>query len=92
MFYVHPWELDPGHPRVKVRPFLRFRHYLRLGKTEAVVERVLASGQWVGVREAMEAADPPVRPVQARASMTTLHAGRARGVARARRSMEANDR
>lgn len=33
-FYMHPWELDPGQPRVKVPWFYGFRHYVNLDKTE----------------------------------------------------------
>jgi len=35
VFYMHPWELDPGQPRVKEasRQF-KFRHYLNLNKAE----------------------------------------------------------
>lgn len=34
VFYLHPWELDSGQPRVTDLPLLsRFRHYLNLDKT-----------------------------------------------------------
>ncbi len=34
LFYLHPWEVDPGQPRVKGVPaFLRFRHYMNLART-----------------------------------------------------------
>jgi hypothetical protein len=34
LFYVHPWEADPGQPKVKGVPgFLRFRHYTNLAGT-----------------------------------------------------------
>ncbi len=31
--YVHPWELDPGQPRLRASARSRLRHYLNLGKT-----------------------------------------------------------
>ena len=35
VFYIHPWELDPGQPRLRAGSQLgRFRHYLGLSKTE----------------------------------------------------------
>jgi len=35
VFYMHPWEIDPHQPRVKeAKPFLRFRHYVNLNRTE----------------------------------------------------------
>jgi polysaccharide deacetylase family protein (PEP-CTERM system associated) len=34
MFYMHPWEIDPGQPRVSEGSSLsRFRHYVNLGRT-----------------------------------------------------------
>ena len=34
LFYLHPWEVDPGQPRVEQAPwFFKFRHYVNLGKT-----------------------------------------------------------
>lgn len=32
--YFHPWEIDPGQPRIKAGWKSRFRHYLNLDKTE----------------------------------------------------------
>jgi polysaccharide deacetylase family protein (PEP-CTERM system associated) len=34
MFYVHPWEIDPGQPRVRVGALSRFRHYTNLARCE----------------------------------------------------------
>ncbi|GHV55998.1 polysaccharide deacetylase [Synergistales bacterium] len=33
VFYVHPWEVDPGQPRIKLPLTKRFRHYVNLDKT-----------------------------------------------------------
>lgn len=41
-FYLHPWELDPGQPRVSVPPLFRFRHYVNLHRTEKDLSRLLA--------------------------------------------------
>ena len=47
MFYVHPWELDPGQPRVNgVNLKTGFRHYLNLHKTEARLSRLLRDFRW----------------------------------------------
>jgi len=41
--YLHPWELDPGQPRVPAPALKRWRHYLHLDRTlprlEALLER-----------------------------------------------------
>ena len=43
VFYLHPWELDPGQPRMKdARPVSRFRHYNNLDKTMGRFERLLS--------------------------------------------------
>lgn len=34
IFYLHPWEIDPGQPRLQAPALGRFRHYFNLGKTE----------------------------------------------------------
>lgn len=34
VLYFHPWEIDPGQPRIKAGLKSSFRHYLNLDKTE----------------------------------------------------------
>lgn len=41
VFYLHPWEVDPGQPRVKVSWFSKFRHYNNLDKCEARLSTLL---------------------------------------------------
>jgi polysaccharide deacetylase family protein (PEP-CTERM system associated) len=41
-FYIHPWEIDPGQPRLPVSFLTRVRHYTGLARTEARLERLLA--------------------------------------------------
>jgi polysaccharide deacetylase family protein (PEP-CTERM system associated) len=40
-FYLHPWEIDPGQPRVKVGAVSRFRHYTHLDRCESRLRRLL---------------------------------------------------
>ena len=47
IFYFHPWEIDPGQPRVPgLRPAARFRHTVNLGRMEARVARLLRDFAW----------------------------------------------
>ena len=39
-FYVHPWELDPAQPRVRVGTLSRWRHYTNLHRVEARLQRL----------------------------------------------------
>jgi polysaccharide deacetylase family protein (PEP-CTERM system associated) len=41
VFYLHPWEVDPGQPRVKAPALSRFRHYNNLGRCADRLERLL---------------------------------------------------
>lgn len=43
LFYFHPWEIDPGQPRVKNAPLsFRFRHYCNLNKTLGRLTNLIA--------------------------------------------------
>ena len=47
LFYFHPWEVDPGQPRVQDAPLRsRFRHYLNLDSMHSRLERLLADFEW----------------------------------------------
>ncbi len=62
IFYFHPWEIDPGQPRVTRAPLKsRLRHYARLGAMEAKLERVIREFRWgrVDAVAASEAARAP---------------------------------
>jgi len=51
-FYMHPWELDPGQPRVRVPWFYRFRHYVNLSAAEARLRRLLRDFRFTTLSEA----------------------------------------
>ncbi|MGQ0645182.1 MAG: XrtA system polysaccharide deacetylase [Elusimicrobiota bacterium] len=42
ILYLHPWELDPGQPRLPAGRLDRFKHYLNLSGTEGKLRRALA--------------------------------------------------
>lgn len=48
--YLHPWEIDPGQPRVNGSRFSRFRHYVNLDKTEARLRRLLQDFRFAPLR------------------------------------------
>ncbi len=58
-FYFHPWEIDPGQPRVAGAPLRsRLRHYSRLGAMRGKLARLLARHHW-GRMDAVVAARHP---------------------------------
>ncbi|MDR3369907.1 XrtA system polysaccharide deacetylase [Rhodoferax sp.] len=47
IFYFHPWEIDPGQPRITgINSKTRFRHYVNIGQTQARLNRLLADFKW----------------------------------------------
>ena len=47
IFYFHPWELDPGQPRIRdIGLKTRFRHYLNLHKMETRLHRLTRDFRW----------------------------------------------
>jgi polysaccharide deacetylase family protein (PEP-CTERM system associated) len=47
VFYFHPWELDPGQPRVAAANLKsRMRHYLNLDRMESRLRRLLRDFTW----------------------------------------------
>jgi polysaccharide deacetylase family protein (PEP-CTERM system associated) len=40
-FYIHPWEIDPGQPRLPVSALNRIRHYRGLGGAAARIDLIL---------------------------------------------------
>lgn len=47
IFYFHPWEVDPGQPRVADAPLRsRLRHYTGLGRMAAKLARLLGDFRW----------------------------------------------
>ncbi len=59
VFYLHPWEIDPGQPRIAGLGLKsRIRHYLNLGLMEGRLERLLRDFAWGRVDEIFLPGDP----------------------------------
>ena len=47
VFYFHPWEMDPGQPRINgISAKTKFRHYLNLEKFDARLSALLGRYRW----------------------------------------------
>ena len=49
MFYLHPWDLDTGQPRLALQGLQRVRHYRGLDRAEHRVRRLLGEFRWTSV-------------------------------------------
>ena len=60
IFYLHPWEIDTGQPRLKVKAFSKFRHYNNLDKCMGRLERLLGDFRFGSVSDVL--ADTAISP------------------------------
>lgn len=54
IFYLHPWEIDPGQPRFNASWLSRFRHYTNLDICENRLTRLLDDFRFSRVRDVLE--------------------------------------
>ena len=53
VFYLHPWEMDPGQPKMQLPVGLRLRHYWSLSQTASKLRSLLGTFQFTSARKAM---------------------------------------
>jgi polysaccharide deacetylase family protein (PEP-CTERM system associated) len=51
IFYVHPWEIDPGQPRLPAPRLGRIRHYRNLDRTEERLRQLLTDFRFDAVEK-----------------------------------------
>ena len=62
IFYFHPWEIDPGQPRVANAPAKsKLRHYSRLGAMAGKLRGLIGRHDWGRMDAVVAALDPPAR-------------------------------
>lgn len=54
VFYLHPWELDPGHPRIPLPRRIAATHYANLGATVGRLERLLQDFPFAPMNEVLK--------------------------------------
>lgn len=52
-FYLHPWELDPDHPRIDVPRRIALTHYFNLGATERRLRKLLRDFNFAPMKEVL---------------------------------------
>lgn len=51
VFYIHPREIDPSHPRIKMNFFRHFKSYVNLQSTEGKLRNILSNNQFETMRD-----------------------------------------
>jgi len=55
LFYLHPWEIDPGQPRIKgVKLNYKIRHYTGQKKTEYKLNRIMEDFEFTTIKDGLE--------------------------------------
>lgn len=55
IFYLHPWEIDPGQPRVRANWKSMLRHYTNLDQAEQRLRTLISEFRFAPVREVLGA-------------------------------------
>jgi hypothetical protein len=53
VFYLHPWEIDAGQPRIKAGWKSRLRHYTNLSRCEQRLLRLLSEFPFAPMRDVL---------------------------------------
>lgn len=53
VFYLHPWELDPDHPRIRLPRRISLTHYFNLHKTQNRLRRLLRDFGFAPMKEVL---------------------------------------
>lgn len=61
MFYVHPWEIDAGQPKIQSGRLSKFRHYNNLERCEGRLRLLLQDFAFTTVQEVLAGEGRPVR-------------------------------
>ena len=54
VLYFHPWEIDPGQPRIKAGARSTFRHYQNLARTEGKLKVLLQDFNFCPMKECLD--------------------------------------
>lgn len=58
LFYIHPWEFDPGQPRIKnIKLNYKLRHYTNLDKTENKFRQLISDFNFYPIRNIIPSLD-----------------------------------
>lgn len=52
-FYLHPWEIDPDHPRIPLPRRIALTHYFNLGATERRLRRLVRDFKFAPMKEVL---------------------------------------
>lgn len=54
VMYFHPWEFDPGQPRIALNTFKKFRHYVGLESNREKFRKLLNDFNFCAIENLIE--------------------------------------
>lgn len=60
VFYLHPREIDPDHPRLKISRWRSFKSYVNISRTESKLRRLLSEFEFVSMEQYIRESRPTV--------------------------------
>jgi polysaccharide deacetylase family protein (PEP-CTERM system associated) len=54
IFYLHPWEIDPEHPKIKLPLRISLTHYYNLAGTEKKFKKLLQDFKFIPLKKVLE--------------------------------------
>jgi len=61
LFYIHPREMEPQHPRLKMNKMAYFKSYVNLNTVQPKLEAILSSSKFITCRQYIETCFPEKR-------------------------------
>jgi polysaccharide deacetylase family protein (PEP-CTERM system associated) len=61
LFYIHPREMEPQHPRLKMNKMAYFKSYVNLNTVQPKLEAILSSSKFITCRQYIETCFPGKR-------------------------------
>ncbi len=56
VIYLHPWEIDPGQPRIEVDPITKIRHYSNLSSMQSKLRALCNDFSFISIKESLRSA------------------------------------
>ena len=53
-FYIHPREIDANQPRMKMRPFKKFKTYFNLKSTEKKLQKIMRDNEFTSFSDVVD--------------------------------------
>lgn len=62
--YIHPWELDPEHPKIKLPFRISWTHYINLDSTKSKLKRLLNDFRFTSIKIALSTSNNLLPQIQ----------------------------